>query len=219
MAAREQRGKGRLCLFLTLHTDTAAFLFIYCLSLTSVSLNLSLSTSIHLVFSNCPSQWFFFLSFLWFPNYLIALPSICSSVGAPCPHYSPSVFFNPFPFPLVILLSSFFSFQALSWTLSQVSLSPFTPLLLFHLPGWQMWSETAGLIEVWSSTHTYTLIYTTKPRLQMQRCNMATRWQERLLPQQHVSAWQHSLAMATSRNIYISCRKIIFVTYDTWLFY
>ncbi len=41
---------------------------------------------------------------------------------------------------------------------------------------------------------------------------MATLWQKRLLPRQHASAWQRSLALVTSHNIYISCAKIIFMS-------
>ena len=173
------------------------------------SIYLFINPSILLPVSNwsCPLS---FLSLLLLPICLISLPSIYYSVSVFCPHYSLSVFFNPHSLPLIILLSPFSLLQALLCTLvshlaNSHCVSPFLRPSSSQLVTVKCDSRSIG--EVWWSTHTGILIYTTKPELQMQWHNMATFWQQRLLPQWHISVWQHRLAMETSSNIYISCTK------------
>ena len=103
---------------------------------------LSLHLSYSLVFSNCLTPLvLFFLSLHSFPIYLVALPSICFPAASLCIPITLSVFFNPLPLPLVILLFPFVSpsSSVSLWSLTSHSLSLFTPPLAFSfIPGWQM---------------------------------------------------------------------------------
>lgn len=152
-----------------------------------------------------------FLTLLLLPSCLLSPSSICYSVSVLCPHYSLSLSFlihTPF-----LSLSSYLLFsllQALLCTLvshltHSHSVSSFLRPSSSQLVTVKCDSRSIG--EVWWSAHTGILIYTTKPKLQMQWHNMATFWQQRLLPQQHISAWKHRFAMVTSSNVYISFIK------------